>query len=84
MSRGTVRKVHIGTIVRLVCKNGNTMIGSVRKVSPRRLGVHFGDTGMGQKVWPFNEHGEPVGLSKGFFDAGLDLEWHSPFEVVRS
>ena len=39
--------------------------GIIRELSPRRVHVWFGHTGLGQKTWPFDRKtGAPVGPAK--------------------
>jgi hypothetical protein len=59
----------------------DTAIGVVREVTARQIIVWFGDTGFGQKRWPFSaKDGSPIGLTKIAFPTGLlDLSWRSPF-----
>lgn len=72
----------IGDFVRF-CRTdgGGSTFGNVRKLTPRQIVVWFGDTGFGQKEWPFNAKGEPIGPTKEMFPTGrLDLSWVDPFE----
>lgn len=55
--------------------SSNRIAGTVRRVSPRRIHVWFGHTGLGQRVWPFDAKGAPVGETIGSLigDGKLDL-----------
>ena len=53
----------VGDSVEMASPYGSVM-GVVREVSPRRVLVWTGTTGFGQKRWPFDEKGAPVGLTK--------------------
>jgi hypothetical protein len=59
---------------------GGTVMGVVRQVSPRWTWVWTGTTGFGQKRWPFDHKGHPVGLTAvAFPDLSLDLDYVDPF-----
>ena len=53
----------VGDSVAMVSPSGTAM-GVVREVTPKRVLVWTGTTGFGQRRWPFNEKGEPVGNTK--------------------
>ena len=58
---------------------GSTM-GVVREVTPKRVYVWTGETGFGQKRWPFDDKGRPVGTTKvAFPNLSLDLNYADPF-----
>lgn len=66
----------IGDSVRMVFRPArnphyDSVMGVVRALSPRRIIVWTGTTGFGQKRWPFDQKGRPVGRT---FDVYPDLE----------
>lgn len=53
--------IQVGCTAWLVLSDSSRIAGVVREVSPRRLRVWFGHTGMGQRVWTFTTHGIAIG-----------------------
>jgi hypothetical protein len=69
----------IGDSARLVV-GGYSCFGVVRALSPRRVWVWFGETGFGQRRWPFDRKGRPVGDTAVMLPhARLDVDYVSPF-----
>jgi hypothetical protein len=65
----------VGASVRFVAANGIVAMGVVRERTPKRILAWFGQTGFGQKRWPFDDKGQPVGpTALAFPGCRLDLE----------
>lgn len=59
----------------------DTVMGVCRGRSRRRIIVWTGTTGFGQKRWPFDHKGMPVGLTAvAFPDLRIDLSYADPFK----
>ena len=76
----------IGNSVRMYFADGSTVFGSdsvmgvCRGRSPRRIIVWTGTTGFGQKRWPFDHKGFPVGRTAACFpELRIDLSYVDPF-----
>ena len=72
----------VGDSVRMVAPwlENESVMGVVREVTPRRVYVWTGQTGFGQRRWPFDEKGNPVGSTRDFRpELRLDMTWEDPF-----
>ena len=74
---------HAGDSIRMVTHDGGSIMGVVCKTTPRRVWVWTGTTGFGQKRWPFDGAGRPVGFTAVAFPGlRLDVDYVDPFKAV--
>jgi hypothetical protein len=67
------------------CFNSDSVFGVVCARSPRRIVVWTGTTGFGQRRWPFDNRGRPVGhTAVAFPELRVDLDYIDPFVEADS
>jgi uncharacterized protein with von Willebrand factor type A (vWA) domain len=79
---GHAAAFNVGDSVRMVAPwlQNESVMGVVRKRTPKRIYVWTGQTGFGQKVWAFDDKGNPVGFNKVAHPTlRLDLDYKDPF-----